>query len=248
MCELFGMTSATKVCANDYLAAFFSHSKDHPHGWGIGRFYDGGVNVEKEPIQASESVYLKHRMEDPIETTTLFAHIRNASIGCLAYENCHPFVKRDDSGRAWTLIHNGTIFSTEMTAKYEAVQNGSTDSERILCLIVEEMNRKNCASKEERFALVNDLLCRLSEGNNKVNLMLFDGELFYVHTNLKETLYYLDKNETVYFSTTPLTEEAWRPVSFMQPLAYENGVLCFEGTKHENEYILGDSNEQTFEI
>lgn len=35
MCEIFGVSSKTRVDINEYLKVFFSHSNKHPHGWGL---------------------------------------------------------------------------------------------------------------------------------------------------------------------------------------------------------------------
>lgn len=50
MCELFGISSTKKVRVNEYLKEFFSHSVEHPHGWGMAAFYEGVASIEKEPI------------------------------------------------------------------------------------------------------------------------------------------------------------------------------------------------------
>ncbi|MCD8375447.1 MAG: class II glutamine amidotransferase, partial [Oscillospiraceae bacterium] len=92
MCELLGVFTRTKLTVNDLLREFFSHSADHPHGWGLAFFYGGGVSLEKEPGMASKSAYLRERLRRPISTCAMAAHIRLATRGTMDYENCHPFV------------------------------------------------------------------------------------------------------------------------------------------------------------
>ena len=116
MCELFGLCSAEKVSCNDLLEIFFSHGETNPDGWGMAVFDGNSAAIEKEPISSAESVYLKHRLSDEIKEDVLLAHIRKASKGGLEYKNCHPFKRRDASGRLWTLIHNGTIFESALVA------------------------------------------------------------------------------------------------------------------------------------
>ena len=72
---------------------------------------------------------------------------------------------------------------------------------------------------------------------NKLNWVLTDGRDLYVHTNCKDTLYYLEKDGCVIFATVPLTDEKWQPVPFTTLLAYRDGKLVRTGTNHGNEYI-----------
>ena len=64
MCELFGLCSAKKVNCNEILGTFFSHGETNPDGWGLAVFDGNSANIEREPISAAESVYLKHRLAD----------------------------------------------------------------------------------------------------------------------------------------------------------------------------------------
>ena len=105
MCELFGLTGPDEIVVNEYLETFASHSVDHPNGWGIALFCGKEVNIEKEPVAAYRSSYLKERLRTPLRASNMMAHIRFATRGHMAYENCHPFVRHDASGRAWTFMH-----------------------------------------------------------------------------------------------------------------------------------------------
>ena len=138
MCEIFGITAYRKVRANELLREFFSHSSEHRDGWGLVGFDDGYPSVEKEPVTAKDSAYLKARLAGEISAAHMAAHIRRATCGTQEYENTHPFVRRDAYGRAWTLVHNGHIFEAPVLRQYLDVQKGATDSERILCYIADE--------------------------------------------------------------------------------------------------------------
>ena len=141
MCELFAISSAVLIQPEDLLRSFFSHSKINPNGWGLAIFGNNNtVNLEKEPVSANESCYLRHRLHALHNVSNLFAHIRKATRGNIAYENCHPFVMYDYEGRAWTLMHNGTIFNSPLLEPYVQTQQGMTDSERILCYIIDRIN------------------------------------------------------------------------------------------------------------
>lgn len=246
MCELFGICSAENYQINDYLKEFFSHSKDHPHGWGFACMEKNQVQVEKEPAQAIKSHYLKKRLTVPVVVKNAIAHIRYATIGNVEYKNCHPYTMKDKSGRQWTLAHNGTIFDYQPLNRFISLQRGDTDSERILLYLVEKINKKEkelCRSlnAEERFQLLDSIIVDMSNGN-KLNLLIYDGELFYVHTNYKNSLYELDKENAALFSTKPLKKDLWHPVDFTTLLAYKKGQRIFSGTNHGNEYRDNEEN------
>lgn len=246
MCEIFGVCMKERYEINDYLGEFFRHSSRHPHGWGIACMEGNEVAIEKEPVQATKSNYLKERLSMPVRVHAALAHIRYATIGNVEFCNCHPFSQKDDTGRRWTLVHNGTIFDYSSLNKYVGVQQGDTDSERILLHLVEKVNRevrnpRHGLSSGERFALIDSVFCDMSKGN-KLNMLIYDGELMYVHTNYADSLYYLEKEKGVLFATSPVSGEDWQPVPFTRVLAYRDGALLYTGTNHKNEYEDSEEN------
>jgi glutamine amidotransferase len=241
MCELLGISSLEKLPVNDLLKEFFSHSVRHPNGWGIAVFYGDSVSLEKEPTAAYESGYLKNRLRHPFQVRNMIAHIRKATVGNTDFENCHPFVQRDNGGRSWTLAHNGTIFDCPALNPYVYTQEGRTDSERILCHIIAKVNEAQTKAghplgEEERFALVDQLVCQMAP-HNKLNLLIYDGEVLYVHTNYARSLYVQQRENTAIFSTTPLDRGEWKPVPFTTLCSYREGKLCRQGTCHGWEYV-----------
>lgn len=247
MCELFGASSQEPVPVNGLLREFFSHSTEHPDGWGMAVFYENAVSMEKEPLSACRSAYLKERLRHTPAVRNMIAHIRKASIGELCYENCHPFVQRDHSDRAWTLAHNGTIFDCPALEPYARTQAGSTDSERILCHLITRINTAQTAigrslNADERFKVADRLVCEITPCN-KVNLLIYDGELFYVHTNYANSLYIRKTKGSALFATAPLEPNGWRPMAFTTLCAYQGGSERFRGTCHGNEYL--DDPEDT---
>jgi glutamine amidotransferase len=250
MCELFAACAKNKHRLNDYLRLFYSHSNNHPHGWGLACVEGNHITIEKETLQASQSHYLKERLSQPIETNTLLAHIRYATIGNIDYCNCHPYSKKDNFNRRWTLIHNGTIFDFPALSKFISKQSGETDSERILLYIVDKINQEQSKlghqlTFEERFALIDTIVCEMSKNNNKLNLILYDGHYMYVHTNYKNSLYFLTQGDLVMFSTTPLDDDDWQNVPFTTLLAYKKGKLVATGTNHGGEYV---DNEESLKF
>lgn len=249
MCELFGATSRESCCVNDFLKIFFSRSVNHPHGWGLATIDGPEVIIEKEPMQASKSNYLKERLSLPVESKTIFAHIRYATIGNIDYKNCHPYTKKDNSGRRWTLIHNGTIFDYPPLNKYLKLQTGDTDSERILLYLVDLINaaqreKNGSLSFEERVRLINSIIPQMAKGN-KLNLLLSDGKYIYVHSNYLNSIHTLERDNCTLFSTEPLTNDDWKPIKFATLLAYRDGRLVYTGTTHDNEYV---DNEESMKF
>lgn len=241
MCELLGLTSKNKVEMNDLFNVFFSHSAEHPNGWGLALFDDPQNYVEKEPVKAIDSLLLKRVLSEHIQTSRCIAHIRRATIGDIEFNNTHPFYKRDDYGRTWTLAHNGTIFDSEILTPYQYVQEGTTDSERILLYIVDEINdhRKKdgeMLSIDKRIRVVEKVIRNIVPGN-KLNLMIYDGELFYIHKNEPGTMYMMEKPERVLFSTKPLEAGGWKEVPQNRLLVYKDGENVYSGQSHDHTYI-----------
>lgn len=247
MCELFGVSSREKIECNEMLKEFFGHGDEHPHGWGLATFYGNAVSLEKEPVASIESVYLKHRLTEKIAKETLIAHIRKASKGGIEYKNAHPFVLRDNSDRAWTLAHNGTIFESDELTPYMHWQKGETDSERILYYLIDRVNRKQKEvgrelTEEERIFAVDEVV-RIITPENKVNLLIYDGELFYVHMNHEGSLHRCQEEGRLFISTRPLSHNHWESVPMNTLFAYRNGELVYTGKPHNHEFI--DSKDKT---
>ena len=74
----------------------------------------------------------------PIKSLNVIAHIRKATQGQVALENCHPFV-RELWGRYWVFAHNGDLkdFQPMLDGPYRPV--GNTDSELAFCYLLQEL-------------------------------------------------------------------------------------------------------------
>ncbi len=241
MCELFGVSAPRKMRLNPLLDVFFSHGDKHPHGWGMAFFEDHAVQLEKQAVSSTKSARLREYGSRPIRADQMIAHIRLATKGDIEYENCHPFVREDQTGRVWTLAHNGTIFEGENMDPYFYVQDGQTDSERILYLLVDRINERYGETgypldAAARFRVVDDLICECAEGN-KLNLLLFDGDYLYVHTNCRNTLYRSERSGGYVFCTVPLDEQKWEPLPLYTLLVFRQGELVYTGTDHGYEYV-----------
>ena len=246
MCELFGYSGKYSARVNNELKEFFSHGEEHPNGWGLVVSDNGHISIEKEPLKSTKSFYLKERLKEPVEGSCVLAHIRRATIGTTEYRNAHPFTGTDRSGRKWILIHNGTIFESANMDKYVHEQSGETDSERILLYILDKMDqaiaaKSDALTPEERFSVLEDLIYEITP-SNKVNLIIYDGELMYVHTNFKDSLYYSDPYNGIYISTRPLSSGQWKNLPLNTLIALRSGEEAFRGKAHGNEYFDNEEN------
>ncbi|MGN0293184.1 MAG: class II glutamine amidotransferase [Lachnospiraceae bacterium] len=241
MCEIFGLSAKKPVEINAWLTELYSHSVKFPNGWGLAVIDGNEVNIEKEPVQAVSSVYLKNRLSQPIVTSCALAHIRHAVPESMQYCNCHPFTRKGVSGRRWTIAHNGAIFEFAPLEPYKKLQNGITDTERILMYLVDRMNQAEAAAgrrfdAEERFAMLDEMVCDMSEGN-RLNMLIFDGEYLYAHTNKKDDLFYRQTENYTVVATKPLDDQLWQPVPFTTLIAFKDGKTVFTGTNHGKEFI-----------
>lgn len=216
----------------------------------------GGVSVEKEPLCANRSHYLKERMRDRIVADNMMAHIRLASVGRLFYCNTHPFVGRDSWGGCWTLAHNGTLFNGTLTDRFAGSQRGQTDSERILLYLLDAVNRKQESLghrllPSERFPLMEQLVTALSVGN-KLNLLVWDGTFMYVHSNYANTLHYCRLTSGgLLFSTHPLhclPADDWHPLPFLRLMVYQGGDTVYTGAPLSQEYFDPEENYEYKEL
>ncbi len=245
MCEIYGFSGNRKKKLNYDLREFYSHSDEHPNGWGLALFDEQINELSKEVCRADKSAFLKEKLSSPIKAKNALAHIRLATIGNVDQDNCHPFTATDTAGRTWTLIHNGTIFESDRLNKYIFLQKGETDSERILLYIVDRINAAVSQSgrfltSAERFGILDEIVCG-SSPKNKLNLLIYDGEILYAHTNFRDSLYYRRDESGVTLSTQPLSEGIWKNVPFTTLQGYKNGTRVYTGTNHNNEYFFDPS-------
>lgn len=240
MCELFGASLRRSTDLREYLKEFYSHSINHPHGWGIMRTVRDEVQIIKEPECANKSLVIGDVIENTPPQTALLAHIRFATVGNQMLNNCHPFSGYDDSGNRWTLIHNGTIYSGTILMKYAEKQKGDVDSERIFLYLLDKINEKikekGELNFEDKFEIISNLARSLAP-RNKLNFMIFDGEYLYVHKNLHNSLSYKYIDNGAIFSTQPLDDEGWEAMPMCRVLAFKDGEKVAKSSSHGFEFI-----------
>ena len=143
MCQLLGMNcnTPTDICFSfEGFSARGGKTDDHCDGWGIAFFEEKGcrIFIDDKPSVTSPVADLVRRY--PIHSTHVIAHIRKATQGEVALQNCHPF-QRELWGRYWVFAHNGNLpdFNPENMGFYQAV--GDTDSEKAFCIILETLRQ-----------------------------------------------------------------------------------------------------------
>ena len=221
----------------------------HHDGWGIAFFEGVGVRHFVDHQAAVESPVAELIKRYPIKSKNVIAHIRKATQGHVALENCHPFV-RELWGRYWVFAHNGDLklFNPTLTGAFRPV--GTTDSELAFCYLLQQLRARfgdvAPSSEQLRNALAELLPAIAAHGT--FNMMLSDGNALYVHCSTK--LHYVvrqypfvsaslsDEDVTVDFSqvTTPndrvaiivteplTTNEQWTSMSTGQLMVFVDGM------------------------
>jgi len=176
----------------------------HHDGWGIAFFEGAGVRhfVDHQAAVASPIAQLIKRY--PIKSKNVIAHIRKATQGQVALENCHPFV-RELWGQYWVFAHNGDLkaFAPVLDGAYHPV--GSTDSELAFCYILQQLRARFGTQRPA----TQDLRLALSELTTEIaafgtfNMLLSSGGELFAHCSTQ--LVYLVRQFP--FDTAQLSDE-----------------------------------------
>lgn len=144
MCELLALNANTPT---DMGFSFRGLSRrggasgEHADGWGLASFTPEGhgLTLLREEAPAAFSALADQLADRSPKALVSIAHIRKATRGVVALENCHPF-SRSWSGQTWVFAHNGDLQGTiPLGDRYRPF--GSTDSEAAFCWILEELDR-----------------------------------------------------------------------------------------------------------
>jgi predicted glutamine amidotransferase len=251
MCQLLGMNCnvPTDICFSFRgFSARGGKTDLHQDGWGIAFFEGSGCRIFLDNKPAVDSPVADLVLKYPIHSTHVIAHIRKASFGPVAIENCHPF-QRELWGKYWVLAHNGDLPDLKIDTKfYRPV--GETDSEKAFCLILETLRKKFPDEKptlEKIYLVLREVTQKISE-KGTFNYLLSDGDFFFAHCSTQ--LFYLvrqapfaaahliDEDMSVDFkeltraqdrvaiiATAPLTDnEKWTSILPGQLLAFTDGM------------------------
>ena len=190
MCQLLGLNCKNPTDAVFSFTGFVQRAgvtDHHADGWGIA-FFEGGEQdrglrhfVDHQPASTSPVADLIRRY--PIKSRNIIAHIRKATQGVVALENCHPFV-RELWGRYWVFAHNGNLidYAPQLHANFRPV--GQTDSERAFCWLMQELAKSHASvpSVHELTLTLRELVPYISQ-HGVFNFMLSNGQALWAHAS-----------------------------------------------------------------
>lgn len=215
MCQLLGMNCNVPtdiVFSFTGFATRGGRTDEHKDGWGIAFFEGAGVRhfVDYESAIASPVAELIKRY--PIKSKNVIAHIRKATQGHIALENCHPFI-RELWGRYWVFAHNGDLkeFAPPLDGAFRPV--GNTDSEWAFCYLLQQLRRRfgdTPPSQPALAAALRELTTEIA-AYGTFNMMLSNGSALFTHCSTR--LYYIVRQYP--FSEARLSDEDMR-VDFSQ--------------------------------
>jgi glutamine amidotransferase len=189
MCQLLGMNCNTPTDVTFSFSGFAQRggrTDHHADGWGIAFFEGVGLRHFVDHQPASESPVAELIRRYPIKSRNVVSHIRKATQGAVALENCHPFV-RELWGRYWVFAHNGDLkdFQPRLHAAFLPV--GRTDSERAFCWLMQEIAKSHAGvpSVKELTLTLNELVPWVAK-HGPFNFLLSNGDALWAHcsTNL----------------------------------------------------------------
>jgi predicted glutamine amidotransferase len=234
MCELFGMSAHCPTDVNRSLALLRPRGGEigpHSDGWGVA-FYEGrAARVFKEPAPAAESGCLAFISNYGFQSHIVVGHIRRANPAAFGRSsaNTHPF-ERELGGRSWVFAHNGKLDGLRddpTLVPHRFLPIGETDSEFAFCLLLEAIARGGNETNSFRYGVVEairPLIRRLSR-IGEFNFLLSDGECLFVHAHTRMNMLHRRcliagcEQEVVLLATSPLTDEAWTPLSGLHVFA-----------------------------
>ena len=199
MCQLLGMNCNAPTDVTFSFRGFARRggtTDHHADGWGIA-FFEGdaastngpGLDCDKglrhfvdhQPASSSPVAELISRY--PIKSRNVISHIRKATQGRVALENCHPFV-RELWGRYWVFAHNGDLkdFRPRLHGNFHPV--GSTDSEHAFCWLMQELAKSHAGvpSIAELTLTLRELAPQVAR-HGTFNFMLSNGEALWAHAS-----------------------------------------------------------------
>ncbi len=251
MCQLLGMNCnvPTDICFSfDGFSARGGDTGNHADGFGIAFFEGRGCRVFLDAQAASASRIADLVRCTPIRSTHVIAHIRRATQGVVALQNCHPF-QRELWGRHWVFAHNGNLERLGLARVRFYRPVGETDSEAAFCAILDDLRERfphGKPSLRELRATITASTAELAR-RGPFNYLLSDGEHFFAHA--ATSLHYLvrqapfaaahlvDRDVTVDFekltgpqdrvaviATAPLTDnERWIAIPAGRLLVFKDG-------------------------
>ena len=203
MCQLLGMNANTPTDLMFSFTGFSTRAEEHKDGFGIAFFEGAGTRLFVDAQSARLSPVAEMIRHYPIRSHNVIAHIRKATQGVVALENCHPFV-RELWGRYWVFAHNGDLqdFHPRLHAGFRPV--GNTDSERAFCWLLQEVAKSHAGvpSVEELTLTLRELTPRIAR-HGRFNFLLSNGLALWAHCSTN--LYYVERKHP--FAHAQLADE-----------------------------------------
>jgi predicted glutamine amidotransferase len=219
MCQLLGMNCNTPTDITFSFSGFAQrggNTDHHGDGWGVAFFESRSQEVadEQRATQVAPDDTAQDKQHDgkglrhfvdhtsaatspvaelirryPIKSKNVIAHIRKATQGVVALENCHPFV-RELWGRYWVFAHNGDLkdFAPRLHGSFRPV--GSTDSELAFAYIMQELAKSHAGvpSVVELTITLREIAARFAP-HGTFNFLLSNGQALWAHASTN--LYYV---------------------------------------------------------
>lgn len=207
MCQLLGMNCNVPTDIVFSFTGFVTRggrTDTHNDGWGIAFFEGAGVRHFVDYQAAIESPIAELIKRCPIKSKNVVAHIRKATQGHVALQNCHPFV-RELWGQYWVFAHNGDLKEFKPTLNGAFRQVGNTDSELAFCYLLQELRHRFGDTRPPFPALTAALkeLAQIISQYGSFNMMLSNGEALFAHCSTN--LYYIVRQYP--FATARLSDE-----------------------------------------
>jgi glutamine amidotransferase len=185
MCQLLGMNANTPTDVMFSFTGLATRASEHKDGFGIAFFEDRGLRhfIDRDGAQCSPVAEMIKRY--PIKSEVVIAHIRKATVGAVALQNCHPFV-RELWGRHWVFAHNGDLkdYAPRLHGAFRPV--GDTDSERAFCWLMQELAKAHASVPG-----IAELSCTLREllplpaAHGTFNMLLSNGQALWAHASTR---------------------------------------------------------------
>ena len=195
MCQLLGMNSHLPASLTLSFTGFSQRggsTAHHSDGWGIAFFESEnttpdqpgkGVRYFGDKEGAASSPIAKMLRSYPIKSHNVIAHVRKATVGAVALENCHPFV-RELWGRYWVFAHNGDLknYAPSLHGGFRPV--GNTDSELAFCWLLQELAKSHVGvpSIEEQGRTLAELVPQIAR-HGTFNFLLSNGQALWAHAS-----------------------------------------------------------------
>lgn len=182
MCQLLGMNANTPTDVMFSFTGLATRAQQHGDGFGIAFFEDRGLRhfIDREGAGCSPVAQLVQRY--PIRSEAVIAHIRKATLGAVALQNCHPFV-RELWGRYWVFAHNGDLQAYAPTLHGAFRPVGDTDSELAFCWLMQELAKAHAAvpTVSELTHTLAELLPRPA-AHGTFNVLLSNGQALWAYS------------------------------------------------------------------